>query len=79
MPTDFQPAFSASASSGTGRIMAAIPAMRMVRMMTLKPEEMPLVRGRTLNTQLAAIDMATSAPIKWFSFEGGMMIARNMP
>ena len=58
---------------------AAAPAMSSVRMITLKPEEMPLVRGSTLKIQLTAMDTATRIPIKRFFFAGGMMMARNIP
>ena len=58
--------FSADSSSGMsiGLSTAAAPARRMVRMMTLKPEEIPAVSGSRPKTQLTAMDTATRPPMK---------------
>ena len=58
---------------------AAAPAIRSVKMITLKPLVIPLNRGRTENSPLAAMEMTTRPAINLSFLAGGMMIARNMP
>ena len=55
---------SVSSVISIGLRKAAAPASRMVRMMTLNPEEISAVRGRTLKIQLTAMETASRPPIK---------------
>ena len=53
--------------------------MRIVSRMVLVPSERALVSGSTEQSQLAAKLTHTQPSTTGFFFDGGMMIARNMP
>ena len=63
----------------TFRTAAAADAMRIVSRMVLVPSERALVSGSTEQSQLAAKLTHTQPSTTGFFFDGGMIIARNMP
>lgn len=62
-----------------GWIKAAAPAIRSVRMITLKPPEIVLRTGSNENNPLAVIEITTRPAMNLSFLEGGIMIARNIP
>ena len=63
----------------TFRTAAAADAMRIVSRMVLVPSERALVSGSTEQSQLAAKLTHTQPSTTGFFFDGGMMIAKNIP